>query len=138
MSVPPPRPGSGPPPYDRPHEAAVSAPRRVSRTLSEARRRFLAANGAALLVSAVLSGTAGELFATRPAGTMPLGIVFGALQVAVLLLSSWWYDRTLRHHADPLVELMRRRTDPVDPSPPRPAPAGLMSRWPHPSQGRRR
>ncbi|MFB7031470.1 MULTISPECIES: hypothetical protein [unclassified Streptomyces] len=106
--------------------------------LSEARRRFLAANGAALLVSAALSGTAGELFATRPAGTMPLGIVFGTLQLAVLLLSSWWYDRTLRRHADPLVELMRRRTDPVHPSPPQPAPAGLMSQWPHSSQGRRR
>ncbi|MFE5733248.1 hypothetical protein ACFQ7A_20370 [Streptomyces sp. NPDC056528] len=106
--------------------------------LSEARRRFLAANGAALLVSAALSGTAGELFAIRPAGTMPLGIVFGALQLAVLLLSSWWYDRTLRHHADPLVDLMRRRAELAHPSPPRPGPAGLMSRWPHSSQGRRR
>ncbi|MFJ9575310.1 DUF485 domain-containing protein [Streptomyces sp. NPDC101191] len=110
----------------------------MPRTLSEARRRFLAANGAAFLVSAVLSGTAGELFATRPAGTMPLGIVFGALQLTVLLLSSWWYDRALSRHVDPLLDLMRRRAELAHPSPPRPGPAGGMSRWPHSSQGRRR
>ncbi|MFE6933495.1 hypothetical protein ACFVDT_15890 [Streptomyces sp. NPDC057699] len=116
----------------------MSAPRQVLRTLSAARRQFLAANGSAFLVSAVLSGTVGELFARRPAGRMPLGILVGALQLAVLLLSSWWHDRTLRRHADPLVDLMRRRAELAHPSLPQPAPAGGMPRRPHSSQGRRR
>lgn len=138
MSVPPPRPDSGPPPYDRSHEAAASALQEVPRTLFEARRRFLAVNGAAFLVSVALSGTLGELFATRLASRMPLGIVFGALQLAVLLLSSWSYDRTLSRRADPLVDLMRHPAELLHPSPPQPGPAGTTSRWPNSSQGRRR
>ncbi|NUV70650.1 MULTISPECIES: hypothetical protein [unclassified Streptomyces] len=72
----------------------------MSRTLSEARRRFLAANGAALLVSAALSGTAGELFATRPAGRMPLTyLALGLAASTVLpacLYGLFWsrYNRT--------------------------------------------
>ncbi|MFC9795656.1 hypothetical protein [Streptomyces sp. NPDC057695] len=138
MSVPPPRPGAGPPPYDQPPEASVTAPRHLPRTLSETRRRLLAANGAAFLLTASLSGTAGGLFATRLPGGMPLGILFGVLQLTVLLLSSWWYDRTLSRHADPLVDLMRRRAELAPPSPPPQGPAGFMSRGPHSSQGRRR
>ncbi|MFF3772646.1 DUF485 domain-containing protein [Streptomyces sp. NPDC002232] len=138
MSVPPPRPDSGPPPYERPHEAAASALQEAPRAHSEARRRFLAVNGAAFLVSAALSGTLGELFATRLAGRMPLGIVLGTLQLAVLLLSSWWYDRTLSRQADPLVDRLRHRAQLVHPSPPQPGPAGTTSRRPQPSQGRRR
>ncbi|MFF2778881.1 DUF485 domain-containing protein [Streptomyces sp. NPDC058052] len=137
MSVPPPRPDSGPP-RDRSHEAAASALQELPRALSEARRRFLAVNGAAFLLTASLSGTAGELFATRLVSRMPLGIVLGTLQLAVLLLSSWWYDRTLRRGADPLVDLMRRRAELVRPSLPQPGPAGAVSRWPYSSQGRRR
>ncbi|MFE0700553.1 DUF485 domain-containing protein [Streptomyces sp. NPDC058872] len=107
-------------------------------TLSEARRRFLAVNGAAFLVSVALAGTVGDLFATRLASRMPLGIVFGALQLAVLLLSSWWYDRTLSRHADPIVDLMRHRAELVHPSLPQPDPAGVISRWPYSPQGSRR
>ncbi|WP_432087933.1 hypothetical protein [Streptomyces sp. bgisy095] len=110
----------------------------MPRTLSGARRRFLAVNGAVFLLAALLSGTAGELFAVRPANTMPLGIVFGALQLAVLLLSSRWYDRTLRRHADPLVDLMRRRAELVHTSPPRPGPAEAVFGRSHSSRGRRR
>ncbi len=138
MFVPPPRPGSGPPPDDRPHAAVANALEQVPRTLSGARRRFLAVNGAVFLLAALLSGTAGELFAVRPANTMPLGIVFGALQLAVLLLSSRWYDRTLRRHADPLVDLMRRRAELVHTSPPRPGPAEAVFGRSHSSRGRRR
>ncbi|MFF0483381.1 DUF485 domain-containing protein [Streptomyces sp. NPDC004435] len=138
MSVPPPRPDSGPPPHDRRHEAAASALQEVPRTHSEARRRFLAVNGAAFLVSAALSGTFGELFTTRLAGRLPLGIAFGTLQLAVLLLSSWWYDRTLSREADPLVDRLRHRAQLVHPSPPQPGRTGATSRWPYSSQGRRR
>lgn len=95
-------------------------------------------NGAAFLLTALLSGTAGELFATRPAGRMPLGVVLGALQLTVLLLTSWWYDRTLRRHADPLVDLIRRHGGLAHPSLPQPGPAAAMSRWPYSSQGRQR
>ncbi len=138
MSVPSPRPGSGPPPEDQPHEAVASAPHQLPRTLSGARRRFLAVNGAAFLLTVVLSGTAGELFATRPASGIPLGVAFGALQLALLPLTAWWYDRTLRRHADPLVHLMRRHTEPAHALPPRPGRAESMSRRPYPAQGRRR
>ncbi|MFC9282266.1 DUF485 domain-containing protein [Streptomyces collinus] len=138
MSVPPSRPGNGPPSDDLPHEPVASATRQLPRTLAGARRRFLVINGAAFLLTALLSGTAGELFATRPAGTMPLGVVLGALQLTVLLLTSWWYDRTLRRHADPLVDLIRRQAGLAHPSLPQPGPAAAMSRWPYSSQGRQR
>ncbi|MFV6029334.1 DUF485 domain-containing protein [Streptomyces sp. NPDC056264] len=138
MSVPPPRPDSGPPPYDQPHEAAASALQEVPRTHARTRRRFLAVNGAAFLVCAALSGTLGELFATRLAGRMPLGILLGTLQLAVLLLSSWWYDRTLNRQADPLVDRLRHRAQLLQPAPPQPGPAGTMPRWQQPPQGRRR
>ncbi|WP_432005502.1 hypothetical protein [Streptomyces parvus] len=128
MSAPPPGPGNGPPSEDRPHDAAASALRKVPRTLSGARRRFLAVNGAAFLLTASLSLTAGELFAARPVSTMPLGLVLGALQLAVLLLTSWWYDRTLRRHADPLVGLLRRHAELVHTGPPQQAPAGARGR----------
>ncbi|GGV39923.1 hypothetical protein ACIRPR_13765 [Streptomyces griseoflavus] len=95
-------------------------------------------NGAAFLLTALLPGTVGELFATRPANRMPLGVVLGALQLTVLLLTSWWYDRTLRRHADPLVDLMRRHAELVHPSLPQPGSAAAMSRWPYSSQGRQR
>ncbi|MFD5764826.1 DUF485 domain-containing protein [Streptomyces sp. NPDC127049] len=116
----------------------MSALQEVPRTHSEERRRFLAVNGAAFLVSAALSGTLGELFTTRLAGRLPLGIAFGALQLAVLLLSSWWYDRTLSREADPLVDRLRHRAQLVHPSPPQPGRTGATSRWPYSSQGRRR
>ncbi|MFC9491365.1 hypothetical protein ACFTZM_35540, partial [Streptomyces hydrogenans] len=123
---------------DRTHEAVTSVPRHVSRTLSGARRRFLAVNGAVFLLAASLSSTAGELFATRPASTVPLGLALGALQLVVLLLTSWWYDRTLRRHVDPLVDLTRGHADLVHASPSRPGPAETTSRRPHSAQGRRR
>ncbi|WP_097991828.1 hypothetical protein [Streptomyces sp. f51] len=96
-------------------------------TLSNARQRFLAVNGTAFLLTASLSATAGDLFASRPVGTMPLGVVLGILQLAVLLLTSWWYDRTLHRHADPLVGLIRRQAD-ASTSPPQPAPAEALGR----------
>ncbi|WP_166682988.1 DUF485 domain-containing protein [Streptomyces aquilus] len=138
MSVPPPMPGSGPPSDDRPHEAVAGALQQLPRTLSDARRRFLALNGAAFLLTALLSGTVGELSAIRLASRMPLGVVLAALQMAVLLLTSWWYDRTLRRHADPLVDSMRRHAELVHPSLPQPGSAAAMSRWPYSSQGRQR
>ncbi|MFB6426431.1 hypothetical protein ACFCXC_23625 [Streptomyces microflavus] len=128
MSVPPPGPGNGPPSQDRPHDAVASAVQRLPRTLSGTRRRFLAVNGTAFLLTASLSATAGELFATRPVGTLPLGVALGILQLAVLLLTSWWYDRTLRRHADPLVGLIRRHAVLVSTSPPQPAPAEAPAR----------
>ncbi|MFB7435057.1 hypothetical protein ACFCZ5_27310 [Streptomyces microflavus] len=128
MSVPPPGPGNGPPSQDRPHDAVPSAVQRLPRTLSGTRRRFLAVNGTAFLLTASLSATAGELFATRPVGTLPLGVALGILQLAVLLLTSWWYDRTLRRHADPLVGLIRRHAVLVSTSPPQPAPAEAPGR----------
>lgn len=95
-------------------------------------------NGTAFLLTALLAGTAGELFATRPAGSMPLGVALGALQLTVLLLTSWWYDRTLRRRADPLVDLMRRHAGSVHPSLPPPGPAAATSRGLYAPQGRRR
>ncbi|MFF3031207.1 hypothetical protein ACFVS7_09415 [Streptomyces rubiginosohelvolus] len=97
-------------------------------TLSSARRRFLAVNGTAFLLTASLSATAAELFATRPVGTMPLGAVLSTLQLAVLLLTSFWYDRTLHRHADPLVGLIRRHAELVSTAPPQPAPAEALGR----------
>lgn len=130
MAVPPYRPVNGP------SEPVAGATRQLPRTVARARRQFLAMNGAAFLLTALSSATAGELFATRPASGMPLGVVLGALQLTVLLLTSWWYDRTLRRHADPLVDLIRRHAGLAHPSPPRPGPAA-MSGWPYSSQGRR-
>ncbi|MFB6551098.1 hypothetical protein [Streptomyces sp. NPDC056405] len=138
MSVPPSRPGSGPPPSDRPDEPAASAAQRLPRTLADARRRFLVINGTAFLLTALLAGTAGELFATRPASSMPLGVALGALQLTVLLLTSWWYDRTLRRRADPFVGLIRRHAGFAHPSRPQPGPAQAVSRRPYSSQGGRR
>ncbi|MFE8015893.1 hypothetical protein ACFU3O_24495 [Streptomyces antibioticus] len=138
MSIPPFSPGSGPPSDGRPHGAVAGAPPQLPRTMSGARRRFLAVNGAAFLLTALLSGTAGELFTVRPAGGMPLGVALGALQLGVLLLTSWQYDRTLTRHADPLVDLMRRHTRRVHSPPPQPGPAEAATPWPYPSQGRQR
>ncbi|MFC9061580.1 hypothetical protein ACFTXB_26570 [Streptomyces sp. NPDC057074] len=95
-------------------------------------------NGAAFLLTTLLAGTAGELFATRPAGSMPLGVALGGLQLTVLLLTSWWYDRTLRRRADPLVDLMRRHAGFAHPSLPQPGPAAATSRGLYTPQGRRR
>ncbi len=128
MSAPPPGPGNGPPSQDRPHDAVASALQRLPRTLSGARRRFLAVNGTAFLLTASLSATARELFATRPVGTMPLGVVLCSLQLAVLLLTSWWYDRTLHRHSDPLVGLIRRQAELVSAATPQPAPAEAPGR----------
>ncbi|MGW3401879.1 DUF485 domain-containing protein [Streptomyces zhihengii] len=138
MSVPPSRPGTGPPPYDQPHEAAAIALQEVPRTLSEARRRFLAVNGAVLLVSAALSGTAGELFSARLASRMPLGVVLGVLQLVTLMLTAWRYDRTLRRDADPLVDLVRRHADGMESSPPPSDSLEGTSRWSPSPRGWRR
>ncbi|MFJ5780022.1 hypothetical protein [Streptomyces sp. NPDC093094] len=108
----------------------------MPRTLSGARRRFLAVNGAAFLLTALLSTTADGLFTTRPASSMPLGIALAALQLVTLLLTSWRYDRTLRRHVDPLVDSMRRHAQPVHSQPPQPGPAESVSRGPYPSPGR--
>ncbi|MFD9981604.1 DUF485 domain-containing protein [Streptomyces massasporeus] len=138
MSVPPSRPCSGPPSDDRPHEPVASSTQQLPRTLAGARRRVVVINGAAFLLTALLSGTAGELFATRLASRLPLGVVLGALQLTVLLLTSWWYDRTLRRDADPLVDMVRRHADRVHTSRPQPGPVGGMSRSSYSSQGRQR
>ncbi|WP_168538950.1 DUF485 domain-containing protein [Streptomyces physcomitrii] len=108
----------------------------MTRTHSRARRWFLAVNGAAFLLTALPSGAAGELFATRPVIGTPLGVVLGALQLAVLLLTSWQYDRTLRRRADPLLDSVRRPAGLVQPALPQPGPAKALSPRPFPSQGR--
>ncbi|MFD7058985.1 hypothetical protein [Streptomyces sp. NPDC059906] len=95
-------------------------------------------NGAAFLLTALLAGTAGELFAIRPAGSMPLAVALGALQLTVLLLTSWWYDRTLRRHADPLVDLIRRHAGCAHPASSRPDPAQAGPRRPYSSEGGQR
>ncbi|MDN3028325.1 hypothetical protein [Streptomyces sp. S.PB5] len=112
MSVPPRRSGNEPT-DDHPLDADAGPLHVLHRTHTGARRRFLALNGAVVLVTALLSGTAGELFADGPANGMPLGAALGALQLTVLLLTSWWYDRALRRDADPLADRIRRRAEHV-------------------------
>ncbi|MFE3033789.1 hypothetical protein ACFXKY_19425 [Streptomyces canus] len=107
MSVPPHRSGNGPT-DDQVLDADAGPLHVLHRTHVGARRRFLMVNGVAFLGTALFSSTAGELFADSPARGMPLGAVLGALQLTVLLLSSWYYDRTLRRHADPLAERTAR------------------------------
>ncbi|MCK8435522.1 DUF485 domain-containing protein [Streptomyces sp. D2-8] len=138
MCVLPHRPGNGP--TDDPALDTGAGPLHVlHRTHAGARRRFLAVNGVAFLVTALLSGAVGELFADRPASGMPLGAALGALQLTVLLLTSWWYDRALRRHADPLVDEVRRRAAHLPHSAqPQPGLADAMSGWPFPAPGRQR
>ncbi|MET7474622.1 DUF485 domain-containing protein [Streptomyces sp. NPDC005648] len=110
MSVPPRRSGNEPT-DDHPLDADAGPLHELHRTHRRARRRFLVLNGAVFLVTALLSGTADELFAGGPGNGMPLGAPLGALQLTVLLLTSWWYDRALRRHADPLADRIRRSAE---------------------------
>lgn len=134
MSVPTRRPDDVPP-DGRPHGTDADGLNELDRTHAGARRRFLAVNGAAFLGTALLSGTAVDVFAAdRPANRMPLGAALGAAQLTLLLLTSWWYDRTLRRVADPLAD--RRRLSAAQP--PHASPADAMPGWTYPSPGRPR
>ncbi|MEU5893901.1 hypothetical protein ABZ835_44955 [Streptomyces sp. NPDC047461] len=138
MSVPPHRSGNGPT-DDQVLDADAEPLHVLHRTHAGARRRFLTVNGVAFLATALFSSTAGELFPDSPASGMPLGAVLGALQLTVLLLTSWWYDRTLRRHADPLAERIGRPAVHLPySSRPQPGLADAMPGWPHPSPGRQR
>ncbi len=55
------------------------------------RRTFLAVNAVPLAVGVVLSCST-VLTGTRVYGRLTLGVVWGALQLGVFLVSVWWYE----------------------------------------------
>ncbi|MEV5013457.1 hypothetical protein ACIGW1_04815 [Streptomyces sp. NPDC053780] len=97
MSLPSPWSGHGARPAGGSPGAPPEAPGVPSRTAGFTGRRFLAANGAVLVPTVLLAGLAGDVLTERPVGGIPSGVLLCALQLAVLPLTSWRYDRAALH-----------------------------------------
>lgn len=86
-----------PPGFDPAAHPSFAQLRRTTRRL---RRRLLAANAAAGLLTA-LAPLAGGGLATPLLGGYTVGMLLLGLQVAALLGSAAWYERACRTHGDP-------------------------------------
>lgn len=93
---------SGPAPTS---QDAPSAPRKNSeghrRTLHGALRTYLVLNAASLGVGVVMSCST-QIAEVRVNARLTLGIVWGLLQLALLMTSTWWYERQATRLSDPL------------------------------------
>ncbi|KPI11515.1 protein of unknown function DUF485 [Actinobacteria bacterium OK074] len=102
------------PPSGGPHPTAQQLPLDLADELDDIRgvqtglsRRFLVANGGGFVVMAVLAATAGNLLGARVLGRLPLGMLLCLLQLILLVLTTWLYDRASCLRVSPRTDRVR-------------------------------
>ncbi|MEU6200989.1 hypothetical protein [Streptomyces sp. NPDC047061] len=87
------------------------------------RRRFVVVNGGGFALSALLTGGAGHLLAAHVLGRLTVGSLLCLLQLTLLVITAWMYDRAARLRVDARVDRARAQAT-RPPHSPFPVPPG--------------